>query len=165
MSWIKDLDELSPSVKSFILCMACLMPFWYVSIFIFNHVLFNFHNQYLIMSLSFCFSLLWYMVSLLLNFIFILIYSRVFNLDSEEVQSEEPIILGGVDSIIYLCIAILICYISKEKYDSFQIPYHFFKFLTWAFWFAVIRVIFISAWAILIALSERPTQTQTTLQQ
>lgn len=154
MSWIRDLDELSPTVKSFLICMACLMPFWYISIFIFNPVLFNNHNTYLILSFSFCFSLLWYMVSLFLNFLAVLCFSKISNQDEDDVKAEEPVLLGGVDSIIYLCFAILICYISKTKYDVAHINYHFMSFLKLAFWFAVIRVIIVAGAATLIVVSE-----------
>lgn len=161
MSWIKDIDELSPTVKSFLICMACLMPFWYISIFIFNPILFNYHNTYLILSFSFCFSLLWYMVSLLLNFAVVFGLSRLTNQDEDNVQAEEPVLLGGVDSIIYLCVAILICYISKTKYDTAHIQYHFMSFLKLAFWFAVIRVVVIAGFATFVVVSESQNRKQT----
>jgi hypothetical protein len=67
MGIIKELDDLPKATKNFIVCILGLMPFWYISIFIFNTHLYYHAEVYLLLSLSFCFSLLWYVVSIVLN--------------------------------------------------------------------------------------------------
>ena len=150
MSWIKDVNELSPRVKNFIISMVCLIPFWYIIIYLFAPDIFKDTDMFLKAPLSFCFSVLWYLVSLALNTIGMLITCKVFEIEITKKDEDEVILLGGLDAIIYLSIAIFIGYWCKSKYDSFGIHYHFKSFLWLSFWYSLIRASIVTIGAIVI---------------
>ncbi len=141
MGFIADINGLSPKIKNFLLSMSCLMPFWYLCIYIFNPFLFSHSKIDLLGPLTFCLSLLWYLVSLVVNIVFGLVFNHVTGDDDD--PPEDLIILGGLDAIIYLGVAVLIAYWSKTKYDAVGIHYRFIFFLKIAFWFAILRAAFI----------------------
>lgn len=143
MSWIKDLSELSPRIKNFIISMICLMPFWYICIYIFSPVIFFNSILYLTIPLAFCLSLLWYLVSLVLNIGTITFISLKLKINNTESDKDDFIILGGIDSVIYLLFAIILGLYSKAKYDAFGIQYHFTSFLWLSFFFSLVRAILI----------------------
>ena len=101
MGWIKELSELSPRIKSFVISMICLMPFWYICIFLFNPIIFSKPNCepnfYLTIPLSFCFSILWYIFSLALNGITLFILNKIFKYDDTEEDKDAIVLLGGVE--------------------------------------------------------------------
>ena len=146
MGWIKELNEVSPRVKNLLISISCLIPFWYICIYLFNPFIFFNSTMYLLAPLSFCFSLLWYILSLSFNIISIRFVKH--RLKFEDIENEDGlhIIIGGLDSIIYLCIAIFLGYCCKVKYDIVGIHYRFTFFLWLSFMFCAIRAILIGIW-------------------
>ena len=142
MEWIKELDELSPRIKNFLISISCLIPFWYLCVYLFNPFLFFHSNLYLIIPLTFCLSLLWYLVSLAFNGIVIEFINHKFDI-KESGRGEIPILFGGLDSIIYLSVAIILGYWSKSKHEVLGFHYHFTSFLWLSFFFSLIRAILI----------------------
>jgi hypothetical protein len=155
MGFIADLNNLSPRIKNFVISIGCLMPFWYLCVFLFNPSLFLNSKLDLLIPLSFCFSVLWYLVSLALNGIVAILAKIILKIDIAQTE-EELILIGGIDSIIYLSIAIFIGYWSKSTYASYGIHYSFIKFLQLSFWFSVIRAFIIGIGATLIHKSRKP---------
>ncbi|MHB8259935.1 MAG: hypothetical protein ACYDCN_09040 [Bacteroidia bacterium] len=58
MSILKDLNESHISIKSVVLSLLVIMPFWFVAIFLFHRVFFNSVPIYIPIVFSFCFSLI-----------------------------------------------------------------------------------------------------------
>ena len=156
MSLVSDLNQLSPPIKNFLISMSCLMPFWYICIYLFNPFLFSHSKLDLLIPLTFCFSLLWYLISFVLNGAVDLFVTSVFKVNEEEI--DDLVIIGGLDSIIYLCIAIVIGYYSQSKYIECGLHYHFKSFLWVSFWLACVRAVILTIGGIVVhkALANTP---------
>jgi hypothetical protein len=76
-------------------------------------------------------------------------------------QNNELILLGGLDSVIYICIPILISYYSKIEYTKYHLHYPFTKFLWVTFGFVIVRTIYlmIGAWVLLKLTKKKVTPT------
>ncbi len=142
MGLVSDLNQLSPPIKNVFISLSCLMPFWYVCLYLFNPCLFNHSRMDLLIPLTFCFSFLWYLVSFVFNGAVSLFFTLAFEIDEDD--TEDLVFIGGLDSIIYLCVAIIIGYYSQSKYLAHGLHYHFTSFLWLSFWLSLSRAVIIS---------------------
>ena len=128
MGIIKDIDELNQRQKIFIISIPIIMTFWYISLYLFHKHFFQ-HND-LIIKLSFCFtlSICWYLVNILPVWLTI----------PKIIKTPEPeaeLFVTAFTSIIYLSVVILFSYFFKLK---------FICFLSIAFFWTFIRIIYLS---------------------
>jgi hypothetical protein len=147
MGFVKDMHELDTGTKYLLVSMICIMPFWYIAIWIFDPVLFNKGSLYLIFALSFCFTLILYLLNLFLHQVILLVFNRGVPSAS---PNHELKLVGGLETILYFCIPFFYCYLSKLKYDYWHLHYCFIWFLRDVYIFTILRVILASlgAWAI-----------------
>lgn len=110
MSWIEGFDKLSVSTKSVVLSVAGLIPFWIISIYLFNKPLYN-KGDYLILGcICFCFSLMLYALNLV---------TALFMLKVKGGKNETAFYLSGMSAIIGLSVSMLIGYIFQWRFITF----------------------------------------------
>ena len=144
MGVIKDIHELDKSSKYLLVSIICIMPFWYVSIWEFNPSLFHSESKYFLISLSFCLTLVLYLLNLLIQHFSILILKKLVD-DSVDTSDPDLKLVGALSSILIMVLGILFCYMCKIEYDACNIHYSFIKFLIAIYGFIFFRIL----WAIL----------------
>jgi hypothetical protein len=119
MSWSEEFGKLSLTVKKVVVSVALSIPFWFVSIYLFNKPLFNGGNYYVILSFCFCFALTWYFTTLIFAVV--------------AIESMDEGLEGDVDGL-YLSGAITLSYVLNLS---------FIQFLLLAYLYVIIRIIII----------------------
>jgi len=84
MSLIKDVNELQLTVKAFVINVACVLPFWYMDLFIFQRSWFTFYPFYIPMVFAFCLTLVSYIPNYALFFL-------IFNLRDSKIPADNQI--------------------------------------------------------------------------
>lgn len=149
MSIFSDFEKLHITTKSAVLSLAALVPFWFVSIYLFNKPLYNRGDLYIIGALCFCFSITYYALNILLSSLTLYIVDE---------QDEEPIgilILGGIVSILYLCVSMLICYWMEWGFKTF---------IAVAYLYLIVRTIITGIIALLKPNDPKPLESNPTVQ-
>ncbi|MFH2141093.1 MAG: hypothetical protein ABIJ97_01625 [Bacteroidota bacterium] len=109
MSWINDIDKLSIVKKSFVISIPILMPFWYLSIYLFHYSFFQSSNQFYIpFVLTFCLAFCWYLLNIIATNMALDIQAKIFK--REESNLEDVLLASSIVSIGYLCLLMLINY-------------------------------------------------------
>lgn len=129
MSWVTDFDKLHITTKSAVLSIVALIPFWFVSIYLFNKPLYNQHDMFIIGAFCFCFSLTYYALIVFLGLLILQIA------DDKNENDEMVLIIGGIISVLYLCVVIVV---------SYYFDWCFTTFLLVAYLYLVGRMIFTS---------------------
>ncbi|WP_100613092.1 hypothetical protein [Confluentibacter lentus] len=141
MSLIQDFEKLHITIKSSSLIILGQMPFFFVSIYLFNNRLIELVGEYplydldffYILSLCFCLSVTWFAMNLVLTFISFKFGDALFK---DETDIGDIFKSSVIYSIGYLSVAIFI---------NFKINFNFFNFLIIAYGFIVFRMIYIGA--------------------
>jgi len=71
MSIVKEFNELNITLKSFLLSLVCIIPFWYFSIFLLKPDFINNNDIQIPIILSFCLSLCYLSINFLNSFLII----------------------------------------------------------------------------------------------
>jgi hypothetical protein len=133
MSWIDDFSKLPITLKSIVASVCICMPFWFISIYLFNKSLFNTNDYPLLLSFCFCFSLTWYFINIIFAAAAIGFMEKI--KDEEEVDGDVIFIVSGIISIIYLCAAIVLSYWHEISFNYF---------LLFAYSYIVFRIILLT---------------------
>lgn len=116
MSWISDFNKLHVSLKGISLIVAVLMPFWFISIYLFNKPLYNQQDPYILFSFCFCFSLLWFFIS---NFFAYFLDSNFEESKDLNTFDEDVLQLTAKFSVFFISLAILISYYYTPSFGTF----------------------------------------------
>ena len=112
MSWIKDIEELPTIKKAFVISIPIVTPFWFLSIFLFQHKFFLENDFYVIAIFSFCLTIIWYLINFLLSFIIAYFFDK-------NTDMEAQLVACGAYSIGYLSMTIFISYLLKLEFNTF----------------------------------------------
>lgn len=115
MSVFSEFNKLHVTSKSAVLSLIVLIPFWFVSIYIFNKPLYNQGDLYIIGALCFCFSVTYLALNLILAALVI------YNTDSEDEDGSATFVIGGIVSVLYLSLSIVFCYWMEWGFKTFVI--------------------------------------------
>jgi len=117
MSYLEDFNKLNTSTKGTIIIIACLMPFFIVSLYLFMPALFSPSVQFYIpLSFSICLSISWYLMTILLTILIVEFIDRLMNTKTDLI---ETFFITGVLSICYLSTIIIICFFCNSKFRYF----------------------------------------------
>ncbi len=141
MSLILDFEKLHITIKSSVLTVLGLIPFFFVSIYLFQDDLikivgsnpFYDINFFFIICLCFCLSITWYAMNLILTFIAFKFGDYI---SDDETDIDDIFKSSMVYSIGYLAVSIFL----NVKFD-----FGFYNFLIIAYGFLVFRMIHISS--------------------
>ncbi len=137
MSFIKEINELHISLKSTIFCLVCIMPFWYVDIFLFDNILINTTPFYVPIIFSFCFSLVWFMVNLIIT---------VF------IKDILPKTMNATFIPFFIAALLAITWLSGATYIAYMLKWHLLTFVNVLFCSYIIRQIF---WTVITTVISR----------
>ncbi len=117
----KDFDKLDLYSKTSIISIVVLMPFWYASIYLFGNHFFINSDLLLKIVFSFCFSISWYFINVLL---FVFEQSIKVDISDNLVNLFKG---AGMISVYYLCFVIVIAYsLNIHSYVSFLKTAYYF---------------------------------------
>jgi len=112
MSWISDIEQLPDIKKAFVISIPVVTPFWFISIFLFKHS-FYLHNEFYIIALfSYCLTILWYLMNLVLSVVIAYFIGKA-------TDRESQLVACGAYSICYLAILIFVSYLLKLDFLTF----------------------------------------------
>lgn len=125
MSILEDVNKLHLSIRYLIFSQILIMPFWYLSIYLFSNMDFNSNIQIPIVS-SFCLSLTYYILN---------IFSAGISLESinlrnhQQIEKEAAFLDPIFNSIIYLSIFMFVGYWFGFHFRTFVLFTYSFSFL------------------------------------
>ena len=139
MNIIHYFDKLHVSAKFSAINILALIPFFFISIYLFNHSLIDLVGNHLfsdinflfVISLCFCLSITWYAMNLILAIIAFDFGDYIYN-DST-----------GLDDILKATVLYSIGYLSIAIFINFKWEISFYKFLILAYGFIIFRLIYI----------------------
>lgn len=105
MALIKEINELPFSLKSFIISLVLIMPFWYLSIFIFKKDLIVLNGIQIPIILSFCLSACYFSLNL---FTTLIISSDIFKSENQAIELLNTYMLSCTVSVFWLSISIFV---------------------------------------------------------
>lgn len=141
MSLIQDFEKLHITVKTSALTILSQMPFFFIAIYLFNKKLIKnigdnpFYDVdfFFLISVSFCLSLTWFAMNLILTFI---AFQFGDLLENDSTQLDDIFKSSVIYSIGYLSVAIAI---------NYKIQMSFFYFILLAYSFIVFRIIYVGS--------------------
>jgi hypothetical protein len=117
---IKEFTQLDMHSKSSIASVIVLMPFWYVSLFLFHKSFYKENDVLIKMLFAFCFSATWYYFNIL--------NLRIeYSLRKMSVPSQEVFKFSGIYSVLFISLFIAIEYFAYRDTKSFT------HFLVWTY--------------------------------
>jgi len=128
----KELKQLDLTTVSVGLSIIGLVPFWFISIFLFNRPFFTDNPIWITAIFCFCFSTLWYMLNLALGIFIGALFKGA--------DIKIMFLTGGLISIIYLSIAIFGLYVL-DRHTCIKIS--FLTFLIVAYCYGLWRILFV----------------------
>lgn len=121
MGVIEDINKLHPTLRSLLIGIGFILPFWYVDIYLFNTQLFVSVPFYLPIAFAFCFSILWIGLNILLILTFFEMLFKVpyeiFEDNKKDTKDSFPFVV--VYSLITLCVFTLIGYVYGSSLFGF----------------------------------------------
>src|SRR5947207_999764 len=115
MSWSDEFGKLPITFKGAVATIATIMPFWFISIYLFHKPLFNSNNYYLLISLCFCFSITWYSITVVVAAMGV----HYLNDTDNTLDETGILIIGSIVSIVYLSAAIIVAYYYTWTFHKF----------------------------------------------
>jgi hypothetical protein len=116
MSILKDIHELSIEVKGFYISLITIFPFFFCSIYFFQPELIIKGQEYIAIAISFCLSIVYVSLFLLLN---ILIAYNSETTKNIILSGKEIFILCYVLSVLWFCIFFFLCLYFDYKFVCF----------------------------------------------
>ena len=109
---LKDIDKLDIFSKTTIISIIVLMPFWYVSLYLFHKQFYKDSDIYLKIIFSFCFSITWYFV----NIIFLIVENSILNRTND---LQNIFKASGFLSVLFISTLIMIYYRQTTSFKDF----------------------------------------------
>lgn len=109
---LKNLKDLDIYSKTTIVSIVILLPFWYVSLFLFNKDFFVTNDLYISFGFTLCFSIIWYFTCVLL-----LIIAE--NILKGFADIANCLKTAGFLSVVFICGAILLNHNKTSSYEQF----------------------------------------------
>lgn len=117
MSFLKDLNEFHISLKSFIISIVFIMPFWYVDLFLFKRDFFTTSPFYVPIAFSFCLSVIWFIFHAFNSSVMIYINELIMKRNKKQ-EFAFLSVLASLFSICWLSLLTFIFYLTKLSFLS-----------------------------------------------
>lgn len=113
MSIFADFDKMHIDLKGSILCIAIQLPFWYISLFIFNYDLYYRADYILLIALCLGLSMVSYIVQFFVEIIISHAILRAFDQDKKVGHKADIMTWAMLWFIFYFTNSFLVCYTIK----------------------------------------------------
>ena len=139
---LEDFNKLHITVRSFVIAVILLTPFWYFDLFLFKRDFVS-HDYIQVMPIvvAFCLSLVWIAANAISCLFFMLFLSE------GKLDEKDDIIAYSVITVI-----ISVLHLGGYTYFAHLWQWTFYKFLNWTYLFVIIRLFI---WLILAFLNSR----------
>jgi hypothetical protein len=107
---IKDFINLEFKLKSIVISLALLMPFWYVALYLFDRPFIINNPFYTVAIFSFALSVPWCGFGILFGFLYFEKLQFKKELERDEKSDDIPFLYGGIYSIVILLVSIFVHY-------------------------------------------------------
>jgi hypothetical protein len=117
MSIIKDINELHINLRTVILSVATLMPFWYLDIFLFSQNTETFNRIEIPIIMSFCLSVTFFGI----NVVSIFLSMQYHKINTAKKDNTVDLVVALTYAIMSLSLWTIIWYFSKWNFSIFAL--------------------------------------------